>query len=225
MNKIPTRWTIALALIIGTASLTLQAAQNKPTADTQKLKGKTVAILVADGFEQSELVGPRKALDDAGAKTILISSQTGQVRGWNETDWGEKFPVNLQLAQARAEQFDALLLPGGVMNTDRLRTDPRAVQFIKAFFDVGKPVAAICHGPQVLVEADVVRGRKLTSASPLKTDIRNAGGNWTDAEVINDRGLVTSREPSDIPAFNRKMIEEFAEGPHKPVGSSSPANR
>ena len=174
------------------------------------LQGKRVAILVADGFEQSELMEPKKALEDAGAKTSIVSPEQGQVKGWKEKEWGKSIPVDVPLGSAKADQFDALLLPGGVMNPDKLRMTPEAVKFAKAFVDAGKPVAAICHGPWTLVEADAVRGHKLTSWPSLKTDIRNAGGTWTDAEVVVDKGLVTSRKPADIPAFNREMIRTFA---------------
>jgi len=181
----------------------------------QRLGGKRVAILVENGFEQVELTEPRRALDEAGAQTQIVSPVEGQVKGWKHSEWGDSFPVDLPLQNARPEQFDALLLPGGVMNPDKLRMNPQAVQFVKAFFDARKPVAAICHGPWTLVEADVVRGRTVTSWPSLKTDIRNAGGQWVDQEVVTDNGLVTSRKPDDIPAFNRKMIEEFAEGVHR----------
>ena len=179
-----------------------------------QLQGKRVAILVADGFEQVELTEPRKALQEAGAQTQLISPVEGQVQGYNHDEKGDKFPVEKALAEAKASDYDALLLPGGVANPDKLRIIPAAVEFVKAFFDSGKPVAAICHGPWTLIEAGVVKGRKLTSWPSLQTDIRNAGGEWTDAEVVTDNGLVTSRKPADLPAFNRKMIEEFAEGRH-----------
>jgi protease I len=181
----------------------------------QSLNGKKVAILVADGFEQVEMTEPRKALEEAGARTQLISPSAGKVKGWQHTEWGDEFPVDLPLDQARPADYDALLLPGGVMNPDKLRMIPQAVQFVKAFFDAGKPVASICHGPWTLVEAGVVRGKTLTSWPSLKTDIRNAGGHWVDQEVVTENGLVTSRKPDDIPAFNRKMIEEFAEGRHE----------
>lgn len=184
-----------------------------------RLDGKKVAILVADGFEQVELTEPKKALDAAGAQTHIISLNNGQVQGMNHDDKGDAFPVDKTLKQARPDEYDALLLPGGVKNPDKLRTIPEAVQFVRTFFEEGKPVAAICHGPWTLVEADVVRDRNLTSYPSLKTDIKNAGGNWTDAEVIVDKGLVTSRTPDDLPAFNRKMVEEFAEGKHGPFGS------
>jgi protease I len=181
----------------------------------QQLNGKRVAILVTDGFEQVELTEPRQALDQAGARTQIVSPAKGQVKGWNHTEWGDQFPVDLPLEQARPDDFDALLLPGGVMNPDKLRMNKQAVQFVKSFFDAGKPVAAICHGPWTLIEAGVVRGRKLTSYESIQTDLKNAGANWVDQEVVTDNGLVTSRKPDDIPAFNRKMIEEFAEGRHE----------
>lgn len=180
-----------------------------------ELNGKRVAILVAEGFEQVELTEPRKALEQAGAKTEVISPEQGRVKGWNHTEWGEAVQVDRPLDAASPGDYDALLLPGGVMNPDHLRMMPRAVQFVKSFFTENKPVAAICHGPWMLVEADVVRGRAVTSWPSLQTDIRNAGGNWSDREVVVDNGLVTSRKPADLPAFNRKMIEEFSEGKHQ----------
>jgi len=179
-----------------------------------QLNGKRVAILVTDGFEQVELTEPRKALDDAGAKTQIVSPKEDQVRGWNHTEWGDSLPVDVPLKSANAADFDALLLPGGVINPDKLRMIPEAVSFVRAFFDDRKPIAAICHGPWMLVEADVVRGRKITSWPSLRTDIRNAGATWIDQEVVTDSGIVTSRKPDDIPAFNRKMMEEFGEGRH-----------
>jgi protease I len=182
---------------------------------SDSLKNRRVAILATEGFEYVELVEPKKALEQAGAKTEVISPKDGQIRGWNHTDWGESVPVDTPLKAADPKNYDALVLPGGVMNPDFLRQDPAAVQFVKAFFAAHKPVAAICHGPWLLVEADVVRGRELTSWPSLKTDIRNAGGKWTDQQVVTDQGLVTSRKPDDIPAFNKKIIEEFAEGQHK----------
>lgn len=186
-------------------------------SDTLKntLKNKRVAILATDGFEYVELTKPREALEDAGAQTDVVSPKEGKIKGWDKTDWGDSVKVDVPLQSANANSYDALLLPGGVMNPDTLRMEPAAVQFVKAFFDAHKPVAAICHGPWMLVEADVVRGRKLTSWPSLKTDIRNAGGEWTDQQVVTDQGLVTSRKPDDIPAFNKKIIEEFAEGKHK----------
>ena len=180
-----------------------------------RLTGKRVAILVADGFEQSEMTRPRSALEQAGARTILISLERGEVTAWSDHDWAGKFPVDLALADARAEHFDALLLPGGVMNPDTLRAEPRAVDFVRKMNEAGKPIAAICHGPWTLIDAEAVRGRKLTSWPSLRADIENAGGEWTDCEVMMDDGLVTSRKPDDIPAFNAKMLEAFAAGPHK----------
>jgi protease I len=182
--------------------------------DNQTLAGKKVAILVADGFEQVEMTEPRRALETAGARTSLVSPAEGHVQGWRHADKGDRFPVDVKLDGARAQDFDALLLPGGVANPDRLRTLPNAVAFVRAFFEAGKPVAAICHAPWTLIEADVVRGRTVTSWPSLKTDLINAGARWVDQEVATDNGLVTSRKPDDIPAFNRKMVEEFAEGVH-----------
>jgi protease I len=180
----------------------------------QQLDGKRVAILVADGFEQVELTQPKQALELAGATTQIVSPAKGQVKGWNHTEWGDQFPVDLPLEQARPDDFDALLLPGGVMNPDKLRANPQAVQFVRSFFEAGKPIAAICHGPWTLIEAGAVHGRKMTSYESIKADLKNAGANWVDQEVVSDQGIVTSRKPDDIPAFNLKMIEEFAEGAH-----------
>jgi protease I len=181
----------------------------------ERLNGKTVAILVAKGFEEVELTEPRKALEEAGARTRLISPEDGKVRSWAHTDWGSEYDVDVPLSAARADEFDALLLPGGVMNPDHLRTNRKAVQFVHDFFAAGKPVASICHGPWVLAEADVLRDREVTSYPSIRTDLVNAGARWRDEEVVVDAGLVTSRNPDDIPAFNRKMIEEFAEGVHE----------
>ena len=180
----------------------------------QELSNLKVAILVADGFEQQEMTEPRKALDEAGATTQIVSPNDGEVQGWKHFDHADKFPVDVPLKQANADDFDALLLPGGVANPDQLRMKPEAVQFVKSFFDAGKPVAVICHGPWTLVEAGVVKGRTITSWPSVKTDLINAGANWVDEEVVVDNGLVSSRNPGDIPAFNQKMIEEFAEGTH-----------
>lgn len=178
------------------------------------LSGKRVAILVADGFEQVELDKPRAALDQAGAKTHVVSSAKGKVKGVNHDKPAAGAEVDVALNHADAEEYDALLLPGGVMNPDALRRERKAVEFVRAFFEAGKPVAAICHGPQILIEADVVRGRKLTSFPSIKTDLKNAGADWIDEAVVVDNGLVTSRKPDDIPQFNGKMIEEIAEGVH-----------
>lgn len=180
-----------------------------------KLEGLKVAILAADGFEQSELFEPKRALQEAGADVRIVSLKGGEIKGWNENDWGDSVAVDLTVDEASAEDFDALQLPGGVMNPDKLRMSEKAVGFIRAFFDAGKPVAAICHAPWTLVEADVVRGRTVTSWASLRKDLENAGAKWVDREVVTDNGLVTSRNPGDIPAFNQKMIEEFAEGVHR----------
>lgn len=192
----------------------------------QNLNGKKVAILVTDGFEQSELERPRAALEEAGAETEVVSPKDGAVQAWDEDDFGEQLDVDVPLKKASPENYDALLLPGGVMNPDKLRMVPEAVRFVSRFFADGKPVAAICHGPQMLIEAGVVRGRKLTSYPSLQTDLRNAGATWVDEPVVTDQGLVTSRKPDDIPQFNEKMIEEFAEGFHagqrKTAGTPAP---
>jgi len=179
------------------------------------LHGKRVAILATDGVEQVELTEPRKALDQAGAKTVVVSPKSGKIKGWQHDHCGDEIPVDQNLDSASADTFDALMLPGGVMNPDHLRMNKKAVQFVKSFFEAGKPVAAICHGPWLLVEADVVRGRSVTSWPSLQTDLRNAGADWVDREVMTDEGLVTSRKPDDIPAFSKKMIEEFGEGIHE----------
>ena len=181
-------------------------------ADT--LNGRKVAILVTDGFEQVEMTEPRQALEDAGAQTLLVSPKEDRVKGWQHDHWGDEFPVDLSLDRANPQDFDALMLPGGVMNPDHLRMNEKAVSFVRSFFDENKPIAAICHGPWMLVESGAVQGRTITSWPSLQTDIRNAGGNWVDREVVTEEGIVTSRKPSDLPAFNRKMIEEFAEGRH-----------
>ena len=181
---------------------------------TKQLDGKKVAILAADGFEEVELTKPRAALDDEGAETKIVSLKSGAIQGMHHADKGEKVDVDLTLDEARPEDFDALLIPGGLMNPDTLRATPKALDFTRHFFEESKPVAAICHGPWVLIDAGVVRGRTLTSWPNIKTDVRNAGANWVDKEVVVDNGLVTSRKPDDIPAFNKKMIEEFCEGRH-----------
>jgi len=179
-----------------------------------RLQGKHIAIIATDMVEQVELVEPRKALENAGAKTELLSIKPGKIQGFNHFDKADEHEVDKLVEEADASDYDALLIPGGVGNPDQLRADENVVQFARDFFEQGKPVAAICHGPWVLVEAGVVKGRKLTSWPSLQTDIRNAGGNWVDEQVVVDQGLVTSRKPDDIPAFNDKMIEEFAEGVH-----------
>ena len=182
----------------------------------QQLTGKRVAIVVTDGFEQDELEKPRQALEEAGAKTEVISPKSGKVKGWKYTDWGTDVAVDKEVRSADPNEYDALMLPGGQMNPDNLRMDKSAVQFIESFVQTGKPIAAICHGLLTLIEAGGVKGRRLTSFPSIKTDLRNAGAEWVDQEVVTDRGLVTSRKPDDLPAFNKKMIEEFAEGRHHP---------
>jgi len=181
----------------------------------QKLKGKKVAVLAADMFERVELEEPRKALDDAGAKTEIVSLKDGEIQGFDHFEPKTKVKVDKTVEEVSADDYDALLVPGGVGNPDQLRADENAVKFVRDFFEQKKPMAVICHGPWVLVEAGVVRGRKITSWPSLQTDIRNAGGNWVDEEVVVDEGIVTSRKPDDIPAFNQKMIEEFGEGRHE----------
>jgi protease I len=184
----------------------------------QKLNGKKVAILVENGFEEVELVKPKEALEEAGAQTHIVSPAPGnKVRGWQHTDWGDEFPVDVPLNQAKADDYDALLLPSGVMNPDKLRRNEQALQFVRSFFEAGKPVAVICHGPWTLIDAGVVKGRKITSYHTVQTDLKNAGAEWVDQEVVVDNGLVSSRNSDDIPAFNRKMLEEIAEGQHQRV--------
>jgi deglycase len=178
------------------------------------LKGKKVAILVADGFEQIELTEPKKALEDAGATTEIVSPSGLEVQGWNHDEKADSFSVDMPLLRARSDDYDALLLPGGVRNPDQLRTMTRAVEFIDGFFATGKPVAAICHAPWTLIDSEKVKGRTLTSWPSLKSDLINAGAHWVDRDVVVDDGLITSRKPADIPAFNKKMIERFAEGRH-----------
>ena len=179
-----------------------------------ELQGKRVAALVTKGFEQIELLDPKAALEHAGAKVTVISPEPGKVRGWDHTDWGRDVPVDQPIEQANVDAYDAVLLPGGVMNPDRLRMNRHAVEFVRRAFEAGKPIAAICHGPWTLIDAGIVRGLRMTSFPSLKTDLKNAGADWVDAEVVTDRGIVTSRRPDDLPAFNRKMIEEFKEGRH-----------
>ena len=181
----------------------------------QKLKGKRIAILVADGFEQVELTGPKEALDEAGAVTYIVSPNSAQVKGWNHTQWGDYFPVHATVDRANPDDYDALLLPGGVLNPDLLRVNQAALKFVRSFFNEGKPVASICHGPWTLIDAGVVKGRTMTSWESIRTDLKNAGAQWVNQEVVADHGLVTSRTPNDLPAFNRKIIEEFAEGRHR----------
>lgn len=189
------------------------------------LDGLTIAILATDGYEQAELTEPRKALDAAGADTEVVSPKQGKVRSWKSKEWGEEVAVDRSLEEADPEDYDALLLPGGVINADALRMQPKAVAFVKAFFEAGKPVGVICHGPWAIIEAGCVRGHKLTSWPSLKTDITNAGGEWVDEEVVVDGNLVSSRKPDDIPAFNRELINLFggAEPGLQPRGGASAA--
>lgn len=181
---------------------------------SQELKNKKVAILATDGFEQVELTSPKQALESAGAQVHVIAPEGDTIQGWNHHEKGDRVSVDRTLDQASATDYDALMLPGGPLNPDQLRMNDSAVRFVRDFFDAAKPVAAICHGPWTLVEADVVKGRTVTSWPSLKTDLRNAGATWVDEEVVVDQGLVTSRNPHDLPAFNSKMVEEFCEGKH-----------
>jgi protease I len=175
------------------------------------LNGMRVAILVAEGFEQVEMVEPRKALEQAGARTEVVSPAEDEVQGWNHFDKADRFQVDAHVDEARAADYDALLLPGGVANPDQLRANPKAVQFVKDFVQAGKPIAVICHGPWTLIEAGAVKGRTMTSWPSLKSDLSNAGARWVDEEVVVDRGIVSSRKPDDLPAFSRKMLEVFGE--------------
>jgi len=176
------------------------------------LTNKKIAILSTDGFEQSELFEPRKALLDAGAEVQIISLHGGEIRGWHEGNWGKTIRVDALVSESDADQFDALVIPGGVINPDKLRVDENVIEFIEGFFHNGKPVAAICHGPQVLIETGLVAGKTMTSCRSIKTDLLNAGATWVDKEVVVDQGLTTSRKPADLPAFSRHMVEEFAKG-------------
>jgi len=180
-----------------------------------KLQGKRVAFLATDMVEQVELTEPWKAVKDAGGTPELVSLKEGEIQGFNHYDKADTFKVDRTVEEARAEDYDALVIPGGVGNPDTMRTDENAVQLVRDFFEQGKPVGVICHGPWMLVEAGVVRGRKVTSWPTLQTDIRNAGGEWVDEEVVVDQGLVTSRKPDDLPAFTKKIVEEFCEGRHE----------
>lgn len=189
-----------------------------------KLDGKVVAILATDGFEQVELLEPKRQLEAAGARTVVVSPKAGEIKGWDVDDWGQSVPVDRKLDEAVADDFDALVLPGGVINPDKLRVQPEAVAFARRFFETGKPVGAICHGPWLLVEADEVKQRTVTSWPSLQTDLRNAGANWVDQEVVVDHGLVTSRKPDDLPAFCAKLIEEIGEGIHPEQAARSGAS-
>lgn len=187
--------------------------QEERPGDTP-LAGRRVAILATNGFEHSELEEPRRALEEVGAEVKIVSIESGNIRGWKHGDWGSKVDVDLTVEGTTSEHFDALVLPGGVINPDKLRMDRGAVQFVRGFIESGKPIAAICHGPWTLIDAGGVRGRTLTSWPSIKLDLENAGAHWIDSMVVCDHGLVTSRKPDDLPAFCRKMIEEFKEGRH-----------
>lgn len=173
---------------------------------------KRIAILVTNGFEEVELSSPKEYLEKQGWKAEIVSPESGSIRSWASTEWGKDYKVDQELKNVKATDYDALVLPGGVINPDKLRTNENALAFIKDFFKAGKPVAAICHGPQILISADLVKGRKMTSYPSVKIDLMNAGAEWHDQEVVVDNGLVTSRNPDDLPAFNKKLVEEIKEG-------------
>lgn len=186
-----------------------------------KLKGKKVAILTENGFEESELTSPKKALEEAGATVHIVSPQSAKVKAWNHDKWGKELKVDVQVEKADPDEYDALVIPGGVMNPDLLRRNDDSVNFAKTFLVEGKPVAAICHGPQLLIETGLLKGREVTSYPSIQTDLKNAGAYWQDKEVIVDNGLVTSRSPADLEAFNRKMVEEIMEGVHQRAALNS----
>jgi protease I len=188
-----------------------------------RLQGKRVAAIATHGFEQSELLDPKQALEAAGARVDVLAPEGGTIRGWTKKNWGDEVRVDRPLGEANPADYDAVLLPGGVMNPDTLRLNRPAVAFIRDAFHAGKPIAAICHGPWTLIEAGIVRGLRMTSWPSLKTDLGNAGATWVDEEVVVDRGVVTSRKPADLPAFNAKMVEESAEGVHGSAGQRRPA--
>ena len=179
-----------------------------------QLKKMKVAILTEDGFEQSELTSPKEAMEKAGVTVDIVSPQKSEVKAWDVDDWGITLPVDVTLDSARPGDYDGLMLPGGVLNPDKLRTNQKAIEFVKHFLEQGKPLAAICHGPQTLIETGMIDGRKMTSYPAIKTDLINAGVNWVDEEVVVDNGLVSSRSPKDLEAFNKKLLEELAEGVH-----------
>lgn len=182
-----------------------------------KLSGKKIAILTENGFEEIELTSPKKALEAAGAEVHIVSPQKSKVKAWDHDHWSKEYQVDVPLKNARAEEYDALVVPGGVMNPDTMRKDKDCVEFAKYFLESGKPLASICHGPQLLIETGLLEGREMTSYPSIKTDLINAGANWVDEEVVVDNGLVTSRSPKDLDAFNKKMVEEIAEGIHAPA--------
>jgi len=182
-----------------------------------KLSGKKIAILATNGFEQSELFDPKSALEAAGADVDVVSLEPGEITSWKKEDWGKSIAVDKIISEVFLDEYDALMLPGGVINADKLRNNRKAIEFVKGFAQAGKPIAAICHAPWILIETGILKNRKMTSWPSLKTDLINAGAHWVDEEVVTDEGLVTSRKPEDIPAFNKKMIEEFCEGIHAPM--------
>ncbi|MCG2613933.1 type 1 glutamine amidotransferase [Terrimonas sp. NA20] len=182
----------------------------------KSLNGKKIAILTESGFEEVELTSPKKELEDAGAEVHIVSPQKETVKAWDHDHWSIELPVDVQVENAKVEDYDALVIPGGVINPDKMRINQKCVEFAQQFLEVGKPVAAICHGPQLLIETGMISGRNMTSYPSIKTDLENAGVIWTDKEVVTDNGLVTSRSPKDLPAFNKKMIEEIKEGTHDP---------
>jgi protease I len=188
-----------------------------------KLQGKKIAIVATDGFEQVELTEPKKALEAAGAKVDVISPKAGEIRGWKLTDWGDRTKVDKTLDDAKPTDYDGLVLPGGQINPDKLRIEPKAVAFVTEFFNSGKPIGAICHGPWMLIEAGVVKKKTLTSWPSVRTDIRNAGGHWVDEEVVTDGNLTTSRNPDDIPAFSKRLIQEFSQGKQAHTTQQEPA--
>lgn len=191
--------------------------------NAENLSGKKVAILATDGFEESELLKPKAALEEAGADVHVISLKSGEIKGWAMKDWGKSVKVDKEVSSVNAQDYDALMLPGGVINSDKLRAEESAVKFVSEFISAGKPIAAICHAPWILLETGMMESRTLTSWPSLRTDIENAGALWVDREVVTDNGLVTSRKPDDIPAFNKEMIEEFSEGIHQRPMKTKPA--
>jgi protease I len=178
---------------------------------------KRVAILTENGFEEVELTSPKKAMEDAGMKVDIVSAQAGKVKAWNHDHWSIELPVDVNISEAKMDNYDALMIPGGVLNPDKMRMNPDYVNFARQFMEAGKPVAAICHGPQLLIETGTLEGREMTSYPSVKTDMINAGANWVDREVVVDNGFVTSRSPKDLDAFNKKLLEEIREGMHQPA--------
>lgn len=188
-----------------------------------QLTGKKIAIITENGFEEVELTGPKKALEDAGAEVQIVSPQKDKVKAWAHDHWSIELPVDKNLSSAAATDYDALLIPGGVINPDQMRANKDCVRFVQDFLDAGKPVAAICHGPQLLIETDAVKNRKMTSYPSIKTDLVNAGANWEDSEVVEDNGLITSRSPKDLPAFNKRIIEVFGASIQRNANEKSPS--